>query len=104
MNWLILGIQLTVTVITGIYFYSMLRAQRRSEHLLRFRDGGMFVTQSLAADVECLAQHRFRGAVEPPGISALAAAGVPQRDGAGTSTLPCGSSPRTGTWARPWTW
>lgn len=30
MNWLILGIQLTVTVITGIYFYSMLRAQRRS--------------------------------------------------------------------------
>ena len=39
MNWLILGIQLTVTVITGIYFYSMLRAQRRSEHLLRFRDG-----------------------------------------------------------------
>ena len=30
MSWIILGIQLTVTVITGIYFYSMLRSQRRS--------------------------------------------------------------------------
>ena len=40
MNWVVLGIQLTVTVITGIYFASMLRAQRRGNSLTGSRSTG----------------------------------------------------------------
>ena len=34
LNWVVLGIQLTVTVITGVYFASMLRSQRRGSPAL----------------------------------------------------------------------
>jgi len=40
LNWVVLGIQLTVTVITGIYFASMLRAQRRGNSLTGSRSTG----------------------------------------------------------------
>jgi len=40
LNWVVLGIQLTVTVITGVYFASMLRAQRRGNALTGSRSTG----------------------------------------------------------------